>query len=183
MSTLVLFDAPLLQVGGLVFDSELRVARGMARDYTKRRVGAGVTLSDHSRVRPREWQLEGAVSAMAQPHNLGRPGARGAQAGAVVALSRLEDFEADLEALIRRGLEVDVVSKVVRRFRAVVTSWNASTTGEDGNQARYVMSLEEIQRQGVSIALAVPDALALTGSGVTTPGPSQTTPGVFTPVP
>jgi hypothetical protein len=185
VATFALFDAPLLQVAGLVFDAELEVDRGMDREYTQRRVGAGVTLSDHSRVKPREWSLAGAVSAIVQPQNAGRPGARGAQAAFAVtpSMSRLEDFEADLVALVRAGLEAEVVSKVVPRFRAVVLSWRSTTTPEDGNQSRYSLRLREVQRQGVTIALATPDILALTGSGVTVPGPSQTTPGLFSPVP
>lgn len=181
-----LLSSPLLQVGLLVFDAELQVGRGQSRQYTERRIAAGAVLSDHSFVAPREYQLQGGVSAIAQLQNLGRPGAEFAtasaaaftQVGQTVAANlvgiqfttRLQDFEADLEALVDLGAEVEVVSKVIGRRRAVVTSWQAQTTPDDGDAAIYSLTLREVQRAlGLSITNPTEQSAALVGSGTTTP--------------
>lgn len=177
MTTIVrLLNSPLLQVGGLVFDCELAAARGQDREYTRRRVAAGVTLSDHSRLLASEWDLDGAVSMFAQFQNIARPGADPLESLQAMALnavltvpfagqaastalefsgalpSRLGDFEDSLRALIAVGDEVEVVTKAPGtggRFRAVVLSWRASSSSQgpdSGGAATYRMRLLEVQR-------------------------------------
>lgn len=173
-----LLNSPLAQVGPLVFDCELSVARGVDVDFTDRRVAAGVNLSDHRRVRPREWELEAAVANAVQFQNIARPGAdalavlqaqalsaalsvpvAGSAAAAAldaagVVAGRLDAFEDDLTALVLAGDEVDVVTKAPGtrgRFRAVVQSFRAVTTatGPDaGGASTYRLRLREIQRAG-----------------------------------
>lgn len=175
---LQLLNSPLMSVGTLVFDCELSVSRGVDVDFTDRRVAAGVNLSDHRRVRPREWELEGAVADAPQFQNIARPGAdplavlqaqalagvlsvpvAGAAAAAAldaagVLPGRLDAFEDDLTALVVAGDEVDVVTKAPGtrgRFRAVVLSFRAVTSAQGpdaGGAATYRLRLREIQRAG-----------------------------------
>lgn len=196
-------SAPLLQLGALVFDAEVSVGRGGRAQFSERRVAAGVTLSDHSFVEARVYQVEGGVSAIAQPQNLGRPGADTAEAalatlralGQGVAsalvpldfLDRREDFEARLQATLEARQELELVSKVVGRVKVVLTEWSATTTAEDGQAAVYRLTLREVDRAGLSIAQATPEALALVGSGGSVSpgggGPSQLTPATLDVVP
>lgn len=188
MATLIrLLSSPLLQVAGLVFDVELGVGRGQRRDYTRRRVAAGIDLSDNSRLVAREWSLEGAVSAVLQPQNLTRPGqnllAALSASGAGVAAqfdgsvaTQLDNFEDNLVALMEVGDVVDVVSKAPgtgsRRFRAVVEEWHAQSTAdgpESGDAAVYRLSLREVQRAGgLGLGSATPEALGLNGTATPT---------------
>lgn len=164
----------------LAFDAEVSVSRGGRRQYTENRVGAGVDMSDHSFMLAREFILEGAVSGVAQPQNLARPGFNlrlfGADAafGALEGLtgfdfsSRVQDFEARLNTIIESGDELEIVSKVIGRVGAVLLDWQTTTTPETGNMAQYRLTLKEVQRAvGMTIANATPEALALNGSGGT----------------
>lgn len=172
-----LFSAPLMQLGGLAFDCEISVSRGGQREYTDRRVGAGVSLSDHSFVLPRVFTLEGAVSGLAQPQNIGRPGSSILGGLLDIGLGKLEaltgldfatrvaDFEARMQGIIANGEEMELVSKVIGRQRVILLSWEATTTADMGDQAVYRCVCREVQRAGLSIANATAQALALTGSG------------------
>lgn len=195
--------SPLLAVGDLVFDCELSGRRGGRREYTSERIAAGVEVSDHSYALAREFQLSGAVSAIAQPQNLGRPGAASAletlaQLGEGLASNlsldsavglgqRISDFEARLEAIREIGDELEVVSKVIGRVSVVLLEWEATNTPEDGEAATYSLTLREVQRAGLTIANATPAALALNGSGgAVAPGSgggSMATPGTLAVVP
>lgn len=189
---------PLLQLADLVFDGEVQVGRGGEREMSERRLAAGATVSDHSRRPPRVFQVEGIVSALAQPQNLTRPNASPLDivtaaglnvAGAFVPLdfagSRLGDFEARLNALLDDDVfgEVELISKVVGRVTCVLTRWEATTSADDGQAASYRLTLREVQRFGLTIADATDLALALNGhGGAPQPGgggPSQTTPQVL----
>lgn len=186
---------PLLQVGGLAFDAELSVGRGGQVDFTQRRIGAGALISDHSFSLPRTFTLEGGVSGIPQPQNLGRPGASllgGALDLGFQALenltglnfsTRVQDFEARLEALRLRREEIEVISKVVGRVRCVLTDWQAQTTPDMGDIGIYRLSLREVQRAGLTIADATAEALALNGSGGNVGpgggGPSTAPPGTL----
>lgn len=194
MTTLIrLLNSPLLQVAGLVFDCELAVGRGQTRDYTRRRVAAGVSLGDHSRLREREWSLEGAVAGTLQLQNLTRPGTNPlgalASAGAAIAnqfgaglSTRLDDFEDSLVSVMQEGDEVDVVTKApgaaARRFRAVVREWSATSTAtgpDSGDAAIYRLSVLEVLRAGaLGLAAATLEALGLNGSATANSlGPTQ----------
>lgn len=182
-------SSPLLQIGNLALDAELEVDRGGTVEYTERRVGAGVFLSDHSFALPRTFRLRGGVSGIPQPQNLGRPGASllgglldvtlsAAESLTGVNLaSRVQDFEARLQATLLRREELEVISKVFGRIRCVLLDWNANTTPETGDAAIYTFTLREIQRAGLSIADATEEALALTGTGGTV-GPGGGGPSV-----
>ena len=194
--------SPLLSIGDLSFDCEISGRRGGRREYTNERIAAGIEVSDHSFRRAREFTLSGAVSAIAQFQNLGRPGAISlsdtlTQAGEGVSSllsltdgglgARITDFETRLDGLIETGGELEVVSKVIGRPTVVLLEWDASNTAEDGNKAIYNLTLREVLRAGLTIADATPGALALTGTGgAVAPGSgggSMATPGVLAVVP
>lgn len=192
-------SSPLLQVGDLAFDAEIQVARGGQTQFTRNRIGAGVTLSDHSYNAPREFTVTGGVSGLAQFQNIGRPGANAAQTFVDLGLNALEgltglnfstrvqDFEERLRAAQEARDELELISKVVGRVRVVMLSWQATTGPDDGDSAQYQMSFMEVQRSGLTIGDAVEAALALNGSGGVPPagsgGQSATTPGVLDVVP
>ena len=195
--------SPLLQIGDLSFDCELSGRRGGRREYTEERIGAGVSISDHSFRVARTFTLSGAVSAIPQWQNIGRPGATSARdslaefgdgidasfgIGDGASLGqRVADFEARLDALIELGDELEVVSKVVGRVSVVLTEWSSSASPEDGGSATYELQVREVQRAGLTIADATPGALALNGSGgAVSPGSgggSTATPGTLAVVP
>lgn len=194
--------SPLLSIGDLSFDAEISGRRGGRREYTNERIAAGIEVSDHSFRRAREFTLTGAVSAIAQIQNIGRPSATsladtftdiGAGIGANLALgnqglgARITDFETRLEGLIETGGEIEVVSKVIGRVAVVLLEWDATNTAEDGNKAIYSLTLKEVLRAGLTIADATPGALALNGTGgAVAPGSgggSMATPGVLAVVP
>ena len=194
--------SPLLSIGDLSFDAEISGRRGGRREYTNERIAAGIEVSDHSFRRAREFTLTGAVSAIAQIQNIGRPSATSAAdtftdigqgIGANLALgdqglgARITDFETRLEGLIETGGELEVVSKVIGRPTVVLLEWDATNTAEDGNKAIYTLTLREVLRAGLTIADATPGALALTGTGgAVAPGSgggSMATPGVLAVVP
>ena len=192
-------SSPLLQVGDLAFDCEVAVQRGARTQFTENRIGAGVLISDHSFNLAREYVVDGAVSAIPQLQNAGRPGFSGPQNLADLGTgvsdgllgtdfsSRVGDFEQRLEAAMLARDELELVSKVVGRRRVVLTDFQASTTAEDGNAVTYRLTLREVLRAGLTIADAVQSALDLNGSGGATPagsgGPSTTTAGVLDVVP
>ncbi len=194
--------SPLLSIGDLSFDAEISGRRGGRREYTNERIAAGIEVSDHSFRRAREFTLTGAVSAIAQIQNIGRPSATsladtftdiGQGIGANLALgnqglgARITDFETRLEGLIETGGELEVVSKVIGRVAVVLLEWDANNTAEDGNKAIYSLTLKEVLRAGLTIADATPGALALNGTGgAVAPGSgggSMATPGVLAVVP
>ena len=194
--------SPLLSIGDLSFDAEISGRRGGRREYTNERIAAGIEVSDHSFRRAREFTLTGAVSAIAQLQNIGRPSATsladtftdiGQGIGANLALgnqglgARITDFETRLEGLIETGGEIEVVSKVIGRVAVVLLEWDATNTAEDGNKAIYSLTLKEVLRAGLTIADATPGALALNGTGgAVAPGSgggSMATPGVLAVVP
>ncbi len=194
--------SPLLSIGDLSFDAEISGRRGGRREYTNERIAAGIEVSDHSFRRAREFTLTGAVSAIAQIQNIGRPSATsladtftdiGQGIGANLALgnqglgARITDFETRLEGLIETGGEIEVVSKVIGRVAVVLLEWDATNTAEDGNKAIYSLTLKEVLRAGLTIADATPGALALNGTGgAVAPGSgggSMATPGVLAVVP
>lgn len=194
--------SPLLSIGDLSFDAEISGRRGGRREYTNERIAAGIEVSDHSFRRAREFTLTGAVSAIAQIQNIGRPSATsladtftdiGQGIGANLALgnqglgARITDFETRLEGLIETGGELEVVSKVIGRVAVVLLEWDATNTAEDGNKAIYSLTLKEVLRAGLTIADATPGALALNGTGgAVAPGSgggSMATPGVLAVVP
>jgi hypothetical protein len=194
--------SPLLSIGDLSFDCEISGRRGGRREYTNERIAAGIEVSDHSFRRAREFTLSGAVSAIAQFQNLGRPGSISlsdtlTQAGEGVSSllsltdgglgARITDFETRLDGLIETGGELEVVSKVIGRPTVVLLEWDATNTAEDGNKAVYNLTLKEVLRAGLTIADATPGALALTGTGgAVAPGSgggSMATPGVLAVVP
>lgn len=194
--------SPLLSIGDLSFDCEVSGRRGGRREYTNERIAAGIEVSDHSFRRAREFTLSGAVSAIAQFQNLGRPGSISlsdtlTQAGEGVSSllsltdgglgARITDFETRLDGLIETGGELEVVSKVIGRVAVVLLEWDATNTAEDGNKAIYNLTLKEVLRAGLTIADATPGALALTGTGgAVAPGSgggSMATPGVLAVVP
>lgn len=194
--------SPLLSIGDLSFDCEISGRRGGRREYTNERIAAGIEVSDHSFRRAREFTLSGAVSAIAQFQNLGRPGSISVndtltQAGEGVSSllsltdgglgARITDFETRLDGLIETGGELEVVSKVIGRVAVVLLEWDATNTAEDGNKAIYNLTLKEVLRAGLTIADATPGALALTGTGgAVAPGSgggSMATPGVLAVVP
>ena len=194
--------SPLLSIGDLSFDAEISGRRGGRREYTNERIAAGIEVSDHSFRRAREFTLTGAVSAIAQIQNIGRPSATsladtftdiGQGIGANLALgnqglgARITDFETRLEGLIETGGEIEVVSKVIGRVAVVLLEWDANNTAEDGNKAIYSLTLKEVLRAGLTIADATPGALALNGTGgAVAPGSgggSMATPGVLAVVP
>lgn len=195
------YNQPLLQVGNLAFDCEVSVTRGGEREVSERRLAAGASVAEHSRRPPRVFEVSGAVSVISQPQNLGRPGASTDETlnqvqndlnSAIVPLemtTRLQDFESRLDALLDDEVfgELELVSKVVGRVSCVLVAWRATTTPEEGGSATYSLTLREIQRAGLTIALATPDALALNGSGGgPSPGgggPSQSTPTLLDVVP
>lgn len=193
-----------MQINGagasLAFDAEVSVGRGGRRVYTENRVGAGVDMSDHSFMLAREFTLEGAVSGVAQLQNFARPGFNGLGAlidaglGALEGFigldlsSRVQDFEARLEVIRASGDELEIVSKVIGRVRAVLLEWEATTTPETGEMAQYRLTLKEVQRAASeTIANATPEALALNGSGGAIQpgggGPSVARPGTLDVVP
>ncbi len=191
---------PLLALGDLVFDCEVSVGRGGQREVSKRRLASGARVSDHSRRLPRTFQVEGSVSALPPVQNVGRPGFLGgfnatalpaaATAFSPVAVaSRVGDFETRLDRLLDDDAfrELELVSKVVGRQTVVMTEWACVTTGDDGMAATYRLTLEEVQRAGLTIADATPESLALVGSGGAPQpgggGPSQATPVVLDVVP
>lgn len=194
--------SPLLSICDLSFDCEISGRRGGRREYTNERIAAGIEVSDHSFRRAREFTLSGAVSAIAQFQNLGRPGSVSlndalTQAGEGVSSllsltdgglgARITDFETRLDGLIETGGELEVVSKVIGRPTVVLLEWDATNTAEDGNKAVYNLTLKEVLRAGLTIADATPGALALTGTGgAVAPGSgggSMATPGVLAVVP
>ena len=194
--------SPLLSIGDLSFDAEISGRRGGRREYTNERIAAGIEISDHSFRRAREFTISGAVSAIAQFQNLGRPGSASlvdtlTQAGEGVSSllsltdgglgARITDFETRLDGLIETGGELEVVSKVIGRVAVVLLEWEASNTAEDGNKAVYTLTLREVLRAGLTIADATPGALALNGTGgAVAPGSgggSMATPGVLAVVP
>jgi hypothetical protein len=194
--------SPLLSIGDLSFDCEISGRRGGRREYTSERIAAGIEISDHSFRRAREFTLSGAVSAIAQLQNFGRPSATSAldtlaDIGQGIAANlvlgdqglgaRISDFETRLDGLIETGGELEVVSKVIGRVSVVLLEWDATNTAEDGNKAIYNLTLREVLRAGLTIADATPGALALTGSGgAVAPGSggaSMATPGVLSVVP
>lgn len=194
--------SPLLSIGDLSFDAEISGRRGGRREYTNERIAAGIEVSNHSFRRAREFTLTGAVSAIAQIQNIGRPSATsladtftdtGQGIGANLALgnqglgARITDFETRLEGLIETGGEIEVVSKVIGRVAVVLLEWDANNTAEDGNKAIYSLTLKEVLRAGLTIADATPGALALNGTGgAVAPGSgggSMATPGVLAVVP
>ncbi len=71
--------SPFLSIGDLSFDAEISGRRGGRREYTNERIAAGIEVSDHSFRRAREFTLTGAVSAIAQFQNIGRPGSASAR--------------------------------------------------------------------------------------------------------
>ena len=102
-------------------------------------------MSDHSFRRAREFTLSGAVSAIAQLQNFGRPSATsaldtltdiGQGIGANLALgdqglgARITDFETRLDGLIETGGELEVVSKAIGRVAVVLLEWDATNTAE-----------------------------------------------------
>lgn len=192
-------SSPLLQVGDLAFDAEIQVSRGGQTQFTRNRIGAGVTLSDHSYNNPREFTVTGGVSGIAQFQNIGRPGFDAVQGfvdlglGALEGLTglnfstRVQDFEERLRATQEAREELELISKVVGRVRVVMLSWQAMTGADDGDSAQYQMTFLEVQRSGLTITDAVEAALALNGSGGVPPagsgGQSATTPGVLDVVP
>ena len=172
--------SPLLSIGDLSFDAEISGRRGGRREYTNERIAAGIEVSDHSFRRAREFTISGAVSAIAQLQNFGRPSATsaldtltdiGQGIGANLSLgdqglgARITDFETRLDGLIETGGELEVVSKVIGRVAVVLLEWEASNTAEDGNKAVYTLTLREVLRAGLTIADATPGALALNGTG------------------
>ena len=172
--------SPLLSIGDLSFDCEVSGRRGGRREYTNERIAAGIEISDHSFRRAREFTISGAVSAIAQLQNFGRPSATsaldtltdiGQGIGANLSLgdqglgARITDFETRLDGLIETGGELEVVSKVIGRVAVVLLEWEASNTAEDGNKAVYTLTLREVLRAGLTIADATPGALALNGTG------------------
>lgn len=194
--------SPLLSIGDLSFDCEISGRRGGRREYTNERIAAGIEISDHSFRRAREFTISGAVSAIAQLQNFGRPSATsaldtltdiGQGIGANLSLgdqglgARITDFETRLDGLIETGGELEVVSKVIGRVAVVLLEWEASNTAEDGNKAVYTLTLREVLRAGLTIADATPGALALNGTGgAVAPGSgggSMATPGVLAVVP
>ena len=194
--------SPLLSIGDLSFDAEISGRRGGRREYTNERIAAGIEISDHSFRRAREFTISGAVSAIAQLQNFGRPSATsaldtltdiGQGIGANLSLgdqglgARITDFETRLDGLIETGGELEVVSKVIGRVAVVLLEWEASNTAEDGNKAVYTLTLREVLRAGLTIADATPGALALNGTGwAVAPGSgggSMATPGVLAVVP
>lgn len=194
--------SPLLSIGDLSFDAEISGRRGGRREYTNERIAAGIEISDHSFRRAREFTISGAVSAIAQLQNFGRPSATsaldtltdiGQGIGANLSLgdqglgARITDFETRLDGLIETGGELEVVSKVIGRVAVVLLEWEASNTAEDGNKAIYSLTLKEVLRAGLTIADATPGALALNGTGgAVAPGSgggSMATPGVLAVVP
>lgn len=195
------YNQPLLQVGNLAFDCEVSVTRGGEREVSERRLAAGASVAEHSRRPPRVFEVSGAVSVLAQPQNIGRPGALDADAAeqiqgniqeAIIPLemtTRLQDFETRLDALLDDEVfgELELVSKVVGRVSCVLVAWRATTSAEDGRSATYSLTLREIQWANLTIALATPDALALNGSGGgPSPGgggPSQSTPTLLDVIP
>lgn len=195
-SVLRRISSPLLQVGDLAFDSEVSVQRGLDVQFTENRIGAGVSLSDHSFAKPRVYMITGAVSGIAQLQNIGRPGFNGAEALADLGLgllegltglnfsSRVEDFEARLIAAMEARNEFELISKVVGRRRVIILNYTSTTGAEDGDSATFQLTLKEVQRAGLTIADAIDAALALNGSGGGSQGgPSTTTPytGPLTP--
>lgn len=164
-------------MGGLAFDCEVSVTRGGQRQFTEYRVAAGQTLSDHSFSLPRIFTLEGGVSEIAQPQNIGRPGSSILGGFLDIGLGKLEaltgidfqdrigDFETRIQALIDRGEELEIVSKVIGRKRCVLLDWTATTTPEEGGQAIFRVTLKEVLRAGLTIANATEAALAKNGSG------------------
>ncbi len=193
-------DRPLLQVGNLAFDCEVSVSRGGQREASERRLASGASVAEHSRRPPRVFQVEGAVSVLPQPQNFGRPGftfdaTTFAGLPIVTALvpllvtTRLQDFETRLNALLDDevfGL-LELVDQVIGRVVCVLVDWRATNTPESGSAAVYACTLREIQTAGLTIAQAVPDALALNGTGGAPQpgggGPSQATPGTLDVVP
>ena len=194
--------SPLLSIGDLSFDAEISGRRGGRREYTNERIAAGIEISDHSFRRAREFTISGAVSAIAQFQNFGRPSATsaldtltdiGTGIGANLSLgdqglgARITDFETRLDGLIETGGELEVVSKVIGRVAVVLLEWEAGNTAEDGNKAVYTLTLREALRAGLTIADATPGALALNGTGgAVAPGSgggSMATPGVLAVVP
>lgn len=193
--------APLLRVGDLAFDCEVSVGRGGEREITERRIAAGASVVDHSRRRPRVFEVSGAVSVIPQPQNAGRPGSSpfdlipAIPAGIADILpidvaTRVEDFEQRLDALLDDAnfAELELVSKVVGRVTVVLTQWRATTTGQDSGAATYDLTLREVLRAAdLTIALANGAGLALNGSGgAPLPGGgggSQSTPMVLDVVP
>lgn len=193
-------DRPLLQVGNLAFDCEVSVTRGGQREVSERRLASGASVAEHSRRPPRVFQVEGAVSVLPQPQNFGRPGftfdaTTFAGLPIVTALvpllvtTRLQDFETRLNALLDDevfGL-LELVDQVIGRVVCVLVDWRATNTPESGSAATYALTLREIQTAGLTIAQAVPDALALNGTGGAPQpgggGPSQATPGTLDVVP
>ena len=172
--------SPLLSIGDLSFDCEVSGRRGGRREYTNERIAAGIEISDHSFRRAREFTISGAVSAIAQLQNFGRPSATsaldtltdiGQGIGANLSLgdqglgARITDFETRLDGLIETGGELEVVSKVIGRVAVVLLEWEASNTAEDGNKAVYTLTLREVLRAGLTIADATTGALALNGTG------------------
>jgi len=190
-------SSPLLQVGDLVFDCEVAVQRGGRTQFTSERIGAEVEISTHSYSLAKEYVVDGAVSGIAQFQNAGRPGfdALGNLAslslGALEELTglnfstRVQDFEAALEAARESREEFELISKVIGRKRVVILDWSANTTAEDGDSASYRLNLREVLRAGLTIADAVEAALALNGSGgaVNGGGASTVTPGSLDVVP
>lgn len=195
-------NSPLLSIGDLFFDAEVSAQRGGEREVSERRLAAGASVADHSRRPPRVYQIEGAVSAIAQPQNFGRPGAPVGDAAAtevsldvaqaIVPLglaSRLQDFEQRLDSLLDddQFAPLELVSKMVGRVRVVLIRWETTTTADDGSAATYRLTLREVQRAGLTIADGTPEALALNGSGGGPQpgggGPSQSTPGTLDVVP
>jgi hypothetical protein len=191
---------PLLRLGNLAFDCEVSIQRGGQREVSERRLAAGATVSDHSRRPPRIYRVSGAVSVLPQLQNLGRPGATVDATtfaglpivGALVPLEvvdRLQDFETRLTALQEDGVfsELELIDQVVGRKRVVLTDWTSTNTPESGQAATYDLTLREVQRAGLTIADATPEALALSGTGgAPVPGgggPSQATPGTLDVVP
>lgn len=182
-----------MALGDLVFDCELSVQRGGRREISRRRLASGARVMDHSRREPRVFQVEGAVSALPPVQNAGRPGSPddlplAGLAGAAAAFSpvaigsRVGDFEKRLDRLQDDDTfgEVELVSKVVGRVSVVLTEWSATTTGDDGFVGTYRLTLEEVQRAGLTITEATPESLALNGTGGAPQpgggGPSQATP-------
>ena len=171
--------------------------RGGRTQFTSERIGAEVEISTHSYSLAKEYVVDGAVSGIAQFQNAGRPGfdALGNLAslslGALEELTglnfstRVQDFEAALEAARESREEFELISKVIGRKRVVILDWSANTTAEDGDSASYRLNLREVLRAGLTIADAVEAALALNGSGgaVNGGGASTVTPGSLDVVP
>lgn len=177
--------SPLLQVGDLAFDAEVQVTRGGKTQFTRDRIGAGVSLSSHSYNQPREFTITGGVSGISQFHNVGRPGFNPVQGftdlglGALEGLTginfstRVQDFEQRLQVTQEARDELELISKVLGRVRVVLTSWQAMTGAEDGDSAQYQMTFEEVLRSGLTITDAVDAALAMNGSGGVPPAGSS----------